>query len=366
MRIYELVTQLFVNSPDAFCMDFDKIISDLKNKVYHPVYFLMGEESFFIDEVSNFIEKNVLQESEREFNQTILYGAETNVPDVLSEAKSFPMMSNYRVVLIKEAQNLKSLIPTSTAKKDTSEEKRNLLEEYLKNPQKSTILVFCYKYKTVDMRTAFSKTLSKYAVVLKFDTLYDNKVPRWVEGYIAQQGYSIEPSASMLLTEFLGNNLGKIAGELQKLFINIPAKTKITAEHIQNYIGISKEYNNFELQDALGKRNVLKANRIIQYFASNPKDNPMVVTVSSLVSYFSKLLMYHALPDKSQNNVAAALKVNPFFVKDYTSAAQNFSLGKIAQVLSILRTYDLKSKGFENTGVEEGELLKEMIFKIIH
>lgn len=351
-------------------MEFEKIISDLKNKVYHPVYFLMGEEPYFIDEVSGFIEKNVLDESEKEFNQTVLYGGETNILQVISEAKSYPMMSNYRVVIIKEAQNMKDISPKekagAQAKKEESEEKKHPLEVYLNNPQKSTILVFCHKYKTVDMRTAFAKTLSKRAVVMKSDKMYDNKVPGWVEQLVKEKKYSIEPRASQLLTEYLGNDLSKIAMEIDKLTINVPSGSQITSDHIQQFIGISKEYNNFELQAAIGRRDILKANRIINYFASNPKDNPLVMTIALLGGYFSKILTYHYLPDKSQNNVASALKVNPFFVKDYSLAAGNYPPGKTMDIISLLRQYDLRSKGFDGNSIDEGELMKEIVFKIIH
>lgn len=367
-------------------MDFEKIISDLKNKVYHPVYFLMGEEPYFIDAVQNYIEKNVLDDSEKEFNQVILYGGETSLLQVISEAKSYPMMSNYRVVIVREAQNLKGLTPKDTpalkGEKDKSPRPLGLLkvasvtrqggetlhplEAYLNNPQKSTILVFCHKYKTIDMRTAFAKTLGKKAVVMKSEKMYDNKVSGWVEGFIRERKYSMEPNARQLLTEYLGNDLSKIAMEVDKLMINLPAGTLITSDHIQKYIGISKEYNNFELQAAIGKRDALKANRIINYFGSNPKDNPLVMTIALLGGYFSKILAYHYLPDKSQNNVAAALKVNPFFVKDYSVAASNFSPGKAMDVISLLREYDMRSKGFDGNSTEEGELLREIVFKIIH
>lgn len=345
-------------------MDFEKIINDLKNKVYHPVYFLMGEEPYFIDAISNYIEKNVLDDSEKEFNQTVLYGGETNLLQVLSEAKGFPMMSNYRVVIIREAQNMKGLTPS--ASKSGDEEKKHPFEVYLNNPQKSTILVLCHKYKTIDMRTAFSKTLSKKAVVMKSDKMYDNKVPGWIEQFVKEKKYSMEPNARQLLAEFLGNDLSKIAMEVEKLMINLAPNTQITPDHIQQYIGISKEYNNFELQAAIGKRDALKANQIINYFASNPKDNPLVMTIALLGGYFSKILAYHYLPDKSQNNVASALKVNPFFVKDYSLAASNYSPGKTMDIISLLRQYDLRSKGFDGNSTDEGELLKEVVFKIIH
>lgn len=345
-------------------MEFDKILSDLKNKVYHPVYFLMGEEPFFIDAIANYIEKNVLDDPEKEFNQSVLYGGETNILQVISEAKSYPMMSNYRVVIVKEAQNLKNLIPNPKAAED--EEKKHPLELYLLNPQKTTILVFCHKYKTVDMRTGFAKTLGKRAVVLKSDKMYDNKVPGWVEQFVQEKKYSMDPLARQLLVEYLGNDLSKIAMEIEKLMINLPPDTRITTDHIQKYIGISKEYNNFELQAAIGRRDVLKANRIINYFASNPKDNPLVMTIALLGGYFSKILAYHYLPDKSQNNVAAALKTNPYFVKDYVLAAGNYPAGKAMDVISLLRQYDLRSKGFDGNSNDEGELLKELVFRIIH
>jgi DNA polymerase-3 subunit delta len=281
------------------------------------------------------------------------------------------MMSNYRVVIVKEAQNMKDIVPNT--KTETKDDKKHPLEIYIENPQKSTILVFCYKYKTIDMRTSFAKNLERYAVILKSAPLYEHKVPKWIEEYVSEKKYSIEPKASQLLTEYLGNNLSKIANELEKLFLNLShvssnqnERKNITVDHIHKYVGISKEYNNFELQDAIGKKDYLKANRIVNYFASNPKDNPMVVTVASLMSYFSKVLVYHTLANKSQNNVAAALKVNPFFVKDYVRAAKNYSFEKTVHVISILREYDMKSKGYETATISEGELMKEMIFKIMH
>jgi DNA polymerase III subunit delta len=352
-------------------MEFEKILNDLRNKVYHPVYFLMGEEPFFIDVIANLIEKNVLEESEKEFNLSVLYGGETNILQVISEAKSYPMMSNCRVVIIKEAQNLKDIVPkekTNSSSNKAGDKKGTMhpLEAYLNNPQKSTILVFCHKYKTVDMRTAFAKTMSKKAVVMKSDKLYDNKVPGWVEQFVRERKFSIDPPASQLLAEFLGNDLSKIANEIEKTMINLPSQTQITTDHIQQFIGISKEYNIFELQAAIGKRDVLKTNRIINYFASNPKDNPLVMTIALLGGFFSKLLIFHYLPDKSQSNVAIALKVNPFFVKDYTFAASNFPPGKTMGIISILRQYDLRSKGFEGNSANEAELLKELVFKIIH
>ncbi len=359
-------------------MEFEKIISDLKNKVYHPVYFLMGEEPFFIDEVSNYIEKNVLEDSEKEFNQTILYGGETNILTVLSEAKSYPMMSNYRVVIIKEAQNMRDLIPKNPSPSLPEGERvgrakippsggggASPLERYLDNPQKSTILVFCHKYKTVDMRTTFAKTLSKKAVVFKSESIKEYKVSEWVQSYLTKKKYSIEPKASQMLADYLGNDLGKIIKELEKLFLNIPEGSKITPNHIQTYIGISKEYNNFELQDAIGKRDALKANCIINYFASNPKDNPMVMTVALLCGYFTKLLICQEFKNKPANILAAALKLPPFVAEKLSREANNYPQKIIFRNISLLRKYDLKSKGMEGEK-NEGELMKELVFRLIH
>lgn len=357
-------------SRSVYSMDFDKILSDLKNKVYHPVYFLMGEEPYFIDVIAEKIEKQVLEDPEKEFNQVILYGGETDLPRVIAEAKGFPMMSNYRVVIVKEAQLIKALSPKE---KDpdkehsaTKEEKKNLLELYLENPQKSTILVFCFKYKTIDQRTSLAKALAKKAVVFKSVSPYDSAMPAWIEKLVSSHQFSIDPKACHMLYDFLGKDLGKIANELNKLFINLPARTRILPDHIQQYIGISKEYNSFELQEAIGHRDVLRCNRIANYFAANPKDHPLVMTVAMLGSYFSKLLILHTLKDRSPNALAAAIKVSPFFVKGYETAARNYSYQKVADTISLLREYDLKSKGVDSAGASDGDLLKEMIFRILH
>lgn len=349
-------------------MEFNTIMSELKKKVYRPVYFLMGDEPYFIDIISDYIENNVLDESEKEFNQSVLYGRDINAADVFGAAKRFPMMSEYQVLIVKEAQNIKDLVGRE---KDKESEKQKVkvqspFEAYLENPQKSTILVICYKYKTVDGRTALAKLIDKHAALFESKKIYDNKVPDWINNYLMGKEYTVGPKASALLTEYLGNNLGKISNELDKLMINLPPKSEITLDHIQTNIGISKDYNVFELQTAIGKKDVLKANRIINYFAANEKENPMVVIVASLYGFFCKLLSYHFVADKSKASVAAALGVNPFFVSDYERAAKSFSVAKLKSIFSYLRDYDLKSKGVENGSANEGELLKELVFKILH
>lgn len=351
-------------------MEFNEIMSELKKKVYRPVYFLMGEEPYFIDIISDYIEQNVLDESEKEFNQSVLYGRDITAADVIGAAKRFPMMSEHQVIIIKEAQNIKDLVgKDKDAEKEKEKQKEKTkppFEAYVENPQKSTILVICYKYKTIDKRTSAAKSIDKNAVLFESKKIYPDKVPDWINNYLKGKEYTVGPKASALLTEYLGTNLSKVSNELDKLMINLPPKSEITLEHIQTNIGISKDYNVFELQNAIGKKEVLKANRIINYFASNEKEHPMVMTVSSLYGYFCKILVYQFLTDKSKGSVASALGVNPFFVSDYERAAKSFSVGKLKTIFAFLREYDLKSKGVDRGSATEGELLKELVFKILH
>lgn len=311
----------------------------------------MGDEPYFIDRISDYIENNVLDESEREFNQSVLYGRDVNVQQVISEAKRYPMMSDKQVVIIKEAQNIRNI-----------EE----LEAYVQQPLDSTILVLCYKYKTLDKRKTFPKTVAKAGVLFESKKLYDNKVPEWITGYLKEKKYNAAPKAIQLLAEYLGADLGKIANELDKLMINLPPGTEINPDHIQQNIGISKDYNTFELNDAVGKRDIVKANRIINYFGENSKEHPMVVTIGTLYTFFVKVLIYNLLQDKSRENAARALGVSPFFLQDYITAANNYPAGRVKQAIALLREYDLKSKGFDSAGTEEGELLKELIYRIMH
>jgi DNA polymerase III subunit delta len=334
-------------------MSFDTIMNDLHNKIFYPVYFLYGEEAYFIDEISDFIEKNVLSELEKEFNQTIIFGKDVNVPTIISYARRFPMMANYQVIIVREAQDV---------------DKIEDLASYVENPMKSTLLVFCYKYEKIDGRKAFYKTIQKTGVLFESPRLYDDRIPEWINQYVKKMNYSITPKACTLLSEFLGNDLSKIANEIGKLIINIPAAGEITEESIERNIGISKDFNVFELQKALGRKDIYKANQIIRYFASNPRENPLVKVIPILYSFFSKTLIFHHLEDKSRNNAAAALSVNPFFLTNYQVTAKNYPVGKLVSVISILREYDLKAKGVDNnsTNVPDGELMKELVFKILH
>lgn len=351
-----------------------QILTDLKRKIFKPVYFLSGEEAYYIDLISDYIEKNVLDESEQEFNQTILYGKDIDLNAIISAAKRFPMMSEYQVVIVKEAQNLKELGKSSGGDDDDEVETKskkstgssNALASYLQQPQPSTILVFCYKYKTLDKRSAVYKSLQKNHVFLETKKMYDNQIPEWITSYVQEKKFKIGPKASFLLAEFLGNDLSKITNEVEKLFINLKEGDEITPDAVQDNIGISKEFNVFELQDALAKKDILKANRIINYFSSNEKEHPAVMTLSTLYGYFSKILVYHFSPDKSKFAVAQTLGVNPFFVDGYAKAAQNYGTAKLKAIFSYLKEYDLKTKGVDNSGVNNGELMKELIFKILH
>jgi len=332
--------------------EFEGIMSDLKNRIYKPVYFLAGEEPYYIDLITDYIEEKVLPEDEKAFNQMVLYGEDTTIQSVIETSRRFPMMSNHQVIIVKEAQTIKKI---------------DDLIYYLEKPLLSTILVLNYKYKVLDKRTKLYKLIESSAVYFESNKLRDYQVPPWIERYLMLKGVKTEPNASAMLTEYLGTDLHKIVNELDKLLISLPAGRQIiSTELIEKNIGISKDYNNFELQKALGEKNILKANMIIHYFSQNPKDNPVNLTIASLFSYFTKVLTYHYLTDKSKNNVASVLKINPFFVKDYETAASKYNAKKTVEIISLLRTYDMKSKGFGDLSSSPGDLLKELIYKILH
>lgn len=339
---------------------FDEIIRDLKNKIYSPVYFLQGEEAYYIDQLSDYLEKNVLDEMEKEFNQTILYGRETETLALLSTAKRYPMMANYSVVIVKEAQDLKYF------KKEIGKSDADPLLNYMLNPLTSTVLVFCFKYASVDKRTKFYKALQKHAVIFESKKIYDNKIPEWVSNYLQQRGVKIKIPAAQLIADYLGADLSKVANECDKLLLNVAKGSEIDVLQIEQNIGISKDFNVFELNTALAKRQGEKVFRIANYFKSNTKANPLVVTIGILYSFFTKVLLYHSLTDRSKSAAAAALGVNPFFIGDYEVAARNFNLSKSVNIISLLREYDLKSKGIDSASVEEGDLLRELLYKILN
>jgi DNA polymerase-3 subunit delta len=336
-----------------------EIIKDLKNRKYKPLYLLHGDEPYFIDQVSNYVEHELLSEAEKGFNQTVLYGKDTDVMTVLNAAKRYPMMADYQVVLVKEAQEMK------WGRDDDDKKSLNPLLSYLENPLPSTILVFCHKYGKFDKRKKTYKAIEKNGVVFDSATLYDSKIPAWIEGYVSEKKYHIGAQACSMLAEYLGNDLSKIANELDKLMLNVKSGQEITLKNIQDNIGISKEYNVFELQTALAKKDAFKVNQIINYFEANPKSNPIVLVLGNLNTYFTKVLTYHYLKDRSPQNVARELGVNPYFIKDYEQAAHSYNYNKTMSIISALRECDLKSKGVESN-TPHGELMKELMFRILH
>ena len=329
-----------------------QITKDIKAGNLKPIYFLMGEEPYYIDKLTEFIEQNVLQEHERDFNQSILYGRDVTMEDVIGTAKRFPMMADRQVVVVREAQELSRTI--------------DKLEAYAENPQPTTVLVFAYKYKTLDKRKKITKLLDKVGVVFESKKLYENQVGDWIKRVLSGQGYSIDNKAVAMLVEFLGTDLSKINNELEKLKIILPKGHTFTPNDIEENIGFSKDFNNFELRKAIGEKNQVKAYQIIDYFAQNPKDNPLVVTTGLVFGFFSQLLQYHGLKDKSQANAAKILKVNPYFVKDYEVAFRNYPMKKVSSIVAALRTLDVKSKGVGAASTSQHDLLKELLIAIFN
>jgi len=330
----------------------NQIVSDIKNGNIKPIYFLMGEEPYYIDKIAEYIEKNVLSEEEKGFNQVVLYGRDITIEEIVSNAKRFPMMAERQVVIVKEAQDLSRTIEN--------------LVSYVENPQPSTVLVICYKYKTLDKRKKLFKVVDKIGLLYESKKLYENQVGDWIRRVLSSSEYKIEPKAALMLVEFLGTDLSKINNELQKLMLVLPKSTTITATHIEENIGISKDFNNFELRKAVGGKQIKKANQIIKYFAQNPRSNPIVMTISLLNSFFTQLLIFHGLKDKSKGNVARSLRINPYFVSDYQQAAKNYPMRKVSQIISLLRDADVKSKGVGAQNLATEDILKELLFKMMH
>ena len=330
---------------------YDQILSEIHKKQFAPVYFLTGEEPYFIDMISDTIENEALDEADRAFNQIVLYGRDVDVETIANHARSFPMIGERMVVIIKEAQDVKNL-----------EE----FERYLDTIPDTTLLVFAYKYKKFDKRKTLAKKIDKMGVWYESKKLYDNNIPGWIQNYLQGEGYAITPKAMQMLADYLGTDLHKIANELKKLIIALPKKKSIDEADVERNIGISKDFNVFELQNAIGSRDVLKANRIVNYFGDNTKENPLLVTAIALYGYFAKVLKLHLATDKSQGALASLLGVNPFFVKDYQLAARNYPPQICIRNISILREFDLKSIGYESGEVSEKDLYREMIFRLMH
>lgn len=327
------------------------IVSDIKKGNIKPIYFLMGEEPYYIDKISDFIEENILDEADKGFNQQVMYGRDVSIEDIVSSAKRYPMMAERQVLIIKEAQDLSRNIEK--------------LVSYAENPQPTTVLVLNYKYKKLDKRKKLHKAIAKSGLIYESKKLYENQVSDWIRRVLGGKKYQIEIKAAQMLVEFLGTDLSKISNELDKLMIILPKETIINDKHIEDNIGISKDFNNFELRKAVGEKNIVKSNRIINYFVENPKNNPLVMTISLLNSFFTQLLLFHGLKDKSKSSVAKTLGVNPYFVDEYFLAARNYPMRKVAQIIAFLREADVRSKGVGANQTQE-DILKELLFKILH
>lgn len=329
----------------------NSIILDIKARKLKPIYFLMGEEAFYIDFIADYLENNVLTEDEKAFNQVVLYGLDVSVDAIISQAKRYPMMADYQVVIVKEAQSLSRYI--------------DALEAYAKNPQPSTILVICYKYKKIDKRKGLYKALAKTGLVYESQKIFEDKVADWIRRVVLGKNFKMEPKAAHMLVEFLGNDLGKINNELDKLMMVKKDGNTITAQDVEINIGVSKDYNNFELRKAIGEKDALKVFRIAKYFGENTKDNPLVLTIGLLFSYFQNLLIYHGLPVKDKSTVASALKINPYFVNEYTQAARNYPMRQVSHIINLLREADMKSKGVGASSVSQRDMLNELLVKIM-
>ena len=332
-------------------MTYEQILSEIHKKNFAPVYFLTGEEPYFIDMISDTIENEALDEAERAFNQIVVYGRDVDVETIANHARSFPMMGDRMVVIVKEAQDVQHLED---------------FEKYLETIPATTVLVFAYKYKKFDKRKTLAKKIDKKGVWFESKKLYDSNIPGWIQNYLKAEGYSITPKATQMLADYLGTDLHKVANELKKLVIALPKNNSISDADVERNIGISKDYNVFELQNAIGSRDVLKANRIVNYFGDNVKENPLLVTAISLYGYFTKLLKLHYATDTSQAALASTLGVSPFFVRDYQMAARNYSIADCVRCIGVLREFDLKSKGYNVGEVSQKDLYREMVFKILH
>lgn len=334
-------------------MTFEQIKTDIAKRKFQPVYLLMGEEAYYIDEITEALTESVVPETERDFNQHILYGLETDVASVVSLARSFPMMSEFQLIVIKEGQNLKKI-----------EE----LEVYTKNPLSSTILVINYKNGNLDKRKKLYASIDKQGVIFESKKIPEYKIPAFINSHLTLKGLGIDQKSAQMLTDFLGNDLSKLVNEMDKLILSISANEKrITAELIERNIGISKDFNNFELLKAVVEKNTFKANQIADYFEKNPKNNPLIVTLVVLFNFFSNLMICYWEKDKSENGIANALGFrNSFQAKDYVIALKHYNAFKTMEIVALLRTYDAKCKGVDNVSVSDGELLKELLFKVMH
>lgn len=332
---------------------YEEIARNLKNKVYAPIYFLMGEEDYYIDRISEYILNHILTDTEKEFNQTVVYGADTDIASVINTARRYPMMSKYQIVVVKEAQNLKNL---------------DELVYYLQKPMPSTILVFCYKHGSLDRRKKITIELDKAGVLFESKKLKDTQLPGFITSYLKRRQVEIEPKASEMMAEFVGTDLNRMASELEKLIITLSkGQRRITPEQIERNIGISKDFNNFELRNALIAKDILKANQIVKYFEENPKSNPLQVTLAVLFNFFSNLMLAYYAPEKNEQGIAAQLGLRSAWqARDYQTAMHRYTGVKVMKIIEAIRRCDVRSKGISNASVSDGELLRELVYVILH
>lgn len=334
-------------------LTYDEIVKDLKAKHYYPVYYLMGEEPYYIDKISNYIAENVLTDTEKEFNLSVVYGADVDISTIINTAKRYPMMSEYQVVIVKEAQNVRNM-----------EE----LAFYLQRPLSSTILVLCHKHGVLDRRKKLAAEVEKSGVLFESSKIKDTQLPAFITSYMKRKGVDLDPKATTMIADFVGTDLSRLTGELEKLIITLPkGSTRVTPDQIEKNIGISKDYNNFELRSALVEKNILKANKIIKYFEENPKTNPIQMTLSLLFNFFSNLMLAYYAPEKSEQGIATMLGLRSAWQsKDYMIAMRKYSAFKTMEVISAIRCADAKSKGVNNASSNDGDILRELIFQILH
>ncbi len=338
-------------------MTYEEILKSIKDKKFKPVYLLHGEEGYFIDSLVSAFENDVLNESEKAFNFTVAYGKDANPKSIMDTASRYPMMAEYQLIILKEAQQMKQL---------------DALIPYLKNPVSSTILVIAHKDKKVDMRKAFGKTVKKTAEVYESKKLYDNQIPNWIVNYVKSKGLKITPNASVLIAEYLGTKLSNVVNELNKLAINFPKGSEITDKDVDKHIGISKDYNVFELQNAIAEKSAPKAMRIVNYFIANPKKNPLPMVIGSLYGFYSKIYLGYDFARLSDMEFAKGLGYSArneyaasFYVSKYKKALRNYPIQHIENAIGWLSEYDMRSKGVENGNTNHGELLKEMVYLMV-
>ncbi len=331
----------------------DDILRELRSKQYRPIYYLMGEEAYYIDLISDYIMDNVLTDTEKEFNLSVVYGADVDIATVINAAKRYPMMSEHQVVIVKEAQSIRNI---------------DELSYYLQKPLRSTILVICHKHGVLDRRKKLAAEIEKVGILFESKKLKEAQLPAFITSYMKRKGVDLEPKATSMLADFVGTDLSRLTGELEKLIITLPkGQTRVTPEQIERNIGISKDYNNFELRSALVERNVLKANQIINYFEKNPKTNPLQMTLSLLFGFYSNLMLAYYAPEKSEQGIASFLGLkSPWQAREYQTAMKRYSGVKTMQIIGEIRYTDAKSKGIGNSSLTDSELLRELIFKILH